>query len=177
MLVQEFQLGIKKLITIFTPKGWEDATADAYFASVRRWTVEEWDDVVEEAIKTCDWMPRPKKLLTLKLDLMGRDSETGESKPGGISDCECCFNGTILFTVEKNGTESERLCACTCDAGKRQLMNSYGGKRMMSYLEVFNKRPIAVKSKAPNLSENTTTSQQLLAEAEALEHEDDGLPF
>ena len=143
MLPQEFDPGMKKLLTIFSPRGWDEDTSDAYYAVVRRWTQDEWDDVVDEAIRTCDWMPRPKKLLTLRLDLLGRDSETGP--PGRASDCDCCFGGLVQFTVERSGMEYERVCACTCDAGQRQLMNTFGEARMMSYLEIFHENPPRVK--------------------------------
>ena len=60
MLPAEFEPGMKKLVTIFHPKNWDDDTNDAYYGCVRRWTPDEWDDVVEEAVRTMDWMPKPK---------------------------------------------------------------------------------------------------------------------
>lgn len=144
MLPNEFEDGMKKLVTIFNPKGWDDATSDAYFSCVRRWTVDEWEEVVEEAVRTSDWMPKPKRLLMMKLDLMGKD-EDGEPL-GKPPDCDCCFDGLIQFEIDKGSMTYDRICACTCDAGKRQLMNAYGGSRLKSYIEVFNEQPFPVKA-------------------------------
>ena len=188
MLPAEFEPGMKKLVTIFHPKNWDDDTNDAYYGCVRRWTPDEWDDVVEEAVRTMDWMPKPKRLLMMKLDLLGRDEAAIESGP--VDDCNCCFDGLIQFIFDKNGIEYERVCACTCDAGKKQLMKSYGGSRIKSYLEIFNEPPAPVKDITDSLNQpehqNENSKEGILAEAAEIDgglpsEEDllleDGLPF
>ena len=197
MTPTEFEPAMNKMISIFHPKNWDDNASDAYFGIVRRWTYQEWEDVVDEAIRTSDFMPKPKRLLLLRVDLLGKDEESGESGP--VPDCDCCFGGLIQFQVQRGSLEYDRVCACTCDAGKRQLMNLYGGVRLKSYIEVFNEQPPVIKECLPqgvtvsDVSETlrtdmtdafTQSKDDIVKEAALLEDQhqdnplsDDGLPF
>ena len=138
MMPSEFEPGMNRLVKIFKPRDWDQETSDAYLATVRRWSVEEWDAVVDEAIRDCEYMPKPRRLLAARSAL--RIDETDDATQS-TNDCDCCNAGLIQFTTTVHGMEYDKVCACVCGAGMQQLTKLYGGHRMRSYTEVFGSHP------------------------------------
>jgi len=171
---------MNRLVKVFRPRDWDSESSDAYFAAVRRWRVDEWENVVDSVISETEFFPKPHKLITTRARLNHQPEDQTTAGPI-TSGCDCCRSGLVPFTDNKRGMEYERVCACVCEAGMAQLAKLYGGHRMRSYVEVFGRQPTPmVPPKSKTVSAPFPTTEQPVAVAETVGAEilsDDDLPF
>tara|TARA_R110000744_G_scaffold13770_4_gene39803 strand:+ start:1254 stop:1787 length:534 start_codon:yes stop_codon:yes gene_type:complete len=177
MLPSEFEPGMNRLVKIFKPRDWDQETSDAYLATVRRWSVDEWDAVVDEVIRDCEYFPKPRRMMAARAALRQADETDGATH--STNDCNCCHAGLIQFATTVRGVEYDKVCACVCGAGMQQLTKLYGGYRMRSYIEVFGSHPKPIDTvpvpatQQTELEPEPKPDQELVAVADY----NDDLPF
>ena len=135
MQIEKFKTQIDRLTEMYQPRNWTASLEGAYYEIVGKWSAEELADVVNAAVKRYEFMPKPKKLQEIfdERDRQRRSTLSFRPRVG----CGKCDDGFVPFTVQKHGQVYDRLCACTCEAGRRRQLVKYGGKTMRTSAEVF----------------------------------------
>ena len=139
MTINDFKLDMERLVKIFNPSDWDETREQVYYNVVRSWSAQEWHIVVDQMISGREFFPKPKNIIGARLAL--RTEERENNKP---PDCSCCDRGLISFSIEYLGIQYDKVCACSCDAGKWHMLKRYGRGRMKSYLEIFNTEPTVI---------------------------------
>ena len=135
MRIEKFKIQIDRLTEMFQPKNWTASLEGAYFDVVKQWSGKEFEDVVDTSLKRYEYMPKPKSLQEVYDEKARQKKPTLTFRPR--VGCGKCDDGFVPFTAEKNGLEYDRICACTCEAGRRRQRVKYGGRSIRTSAQVF----------------------------------------
>lgn len=121
MTRQEFAARFAALTEVFRPKALGDYAVEAYYATLRELTADEWSHVVMAAMKTCKFMPAPAELL----EFAGKGDDTErmaafawEAVRGAIRQHDSYASvdfGPVVNAVVRNMGGWIRLCDMTRD--------------------------------------------------------------
>lgn len=117
MTREEFNPGIQKLVLTLAPRAWSDNRAWAYYQAMKHLSVEAWNRIVSEGCRALERMVSPMKLLQFEV----------KSEKGHPPGCEKCnYDGLVRYETEWSGISYDKVCACSCEAGKWWAQKNFG---------------------------------------------------